>query len=84
MGTISIHGIDPETEQVLKQQAKKNNKSLSTFIKEIINKYISVNRARDKNKQRFEKYCGKWQEQEYKEFCSAVKDFEKINPEDWR
>lgn len=84
MGTISIHGIKPEIENMLKKQAKKHNQSLSSFIKEIIKKYIIVHKGRNKNRQRFEKYCGKWDENEYKEFCSVIGDFEKINPEDWK
>ena len=84
MGTISINGLEPEMEKVLKEQAKMNNKSLSSFLKDIIKKYITVNRGSNKNQHRFEKYCGKWTEKEYEEFCSATKDFEKINPEDWK
>ncbi len=84
MGTISIHGLEPEMEKALKEQAKKNNKSLSSFLKDVIKKYVTVNRGNNKNYYRFKKFCGKWTDEEYKGFCSAIKDFEKINPEDWK
>ena len=84
MGTISIHGLDPEMEKTLKEKAKKNNKSLSSFLKDLIKKYITINRGNDKNLFRFKKFYGKWTGEEYKGFCSAIEDFDKINPEDWK
>ena len=84
MSTISIHGLDPEVEKILKEQAKLNNKSLSRFLKDIIEKHLKPQKHGDKNQNRFAKFSKRWTDDDYREFCSAIADFERINPDDWK
>ena len=83
MGTISIHGLSPELEKVLKEKARENHQSVSSFIKEILENSLGKNKKRDKNRKYFEKFSGTWSDKEYNEFHTAIKDFEKIDPEEW-
>ena len=83
MGTISIHGLSPELENALKEKAKENHQSISSFIKDLIETALTKKAKVKKNQKHFKKYCGFWTESEYKEFTNVISDFEQIYPEDW-
>ncbi|MBN2440279.1 MAG: hypothetical protein JXJ04_03010 [Spirochaetales bacterium] len=82
MGTISIHGISPKMEKVLKDKAKEKHLSVSGFIKEILENSLLRKKKADKNKKYFKKFSNTWTETEYQEFNAATSDFEQIHPED--
>ena len=84
MGTISIHGLSPELENALKEKAKENHQSISSFIKELIEQTLNKKAKIYKNQKHFEKFNNIWTESEYREFNNAVSDLEQINPEDWK
>jgi len=77
MGTISIHGLSPEPEKALKEKAKENNQSISSFIKDLIERSIIKKAKRIKNRKHFEKFLNSWSKAEYEEFNKAISDFEK-------
>lgn len=84
MSTISIHNLDSDIEQKIKGLAKEKNQSMNKTIKEILREKFSSTNQRPNNRKRFEKFSGLWSEEEAKQFQEATKDFETINPEDWK
>ena len=78
MSSISIHNLDSDIERQVKQLAKNKQQSLNNTIKEIREKFekpVSV----INNRKRFEKFCGIWDEQEYKAFSTATEDFSRVD-----
>ncbi len=86
MTTLSVRGIDEQTTQLIKQEAKRRGISMNTLILELIRDGISS---------RFEvihlptfsdldHLAGTWTPEEAAEFIKTQQDFEKIDEELWR
>jgi hypothetical protein len=86
MKTISIHGIDGETEKAIKQRAKKEAKSVNKVVKELIAKSLGIdsrNSAKD-NRAEFADLCGVWTTEEAARFLADIDELNTVDPEDWR
>jgi len=83
MATISIHGLDQNVEQELKELAEQQNQSMDRTIKDILVRALGLTSRRGGNRARFERFCGRWSEQDYAEFVSATEDFSRIDEKDW-
>lgn len=84
MSTISIHNLDSEIERKIKRLANKKHQSVNKTIKEILTQNFAGAKVKAGNRSRFEKFCGRWSEDEYQAFSSATEDFSKIDPDDWK
>ncbi len=84
MSSISIHNLDLNIEQKVKQLAEKKHQSINKTVKDILEDKFKESATKTRNRKRFEKFCGIWSEQEYEEFSEATEDFNKINQEDWK
>ncbi len=84
MSSISIHNLDLDIEQKVRQLAEKKHQSINKTVKEILVSRFEEPAYKIGNRRRFEKFCGLWNEQEYDAFCEATEDFNKVNPEDWK
>lgn len=86
MKSISVHGIDGETEKALKERAKKRGQSVNKAVKEILAESLGLgDRPKDKdNRAVFADLCGVWTSDEADEFLATVADLETVDPKDWR
>ncbi len=86
MKSISIHGIDKETEKAIKERAKADGKSVNKIVKELIAKSLGMGaqgRGTDKREE-FVDLCGAWTGEEAAEFLERIEDLEAVDPKDWR
>ena len=83
MSSISIHNLDLKIEHKVKQLAKNKHQSINKTVKEILEEKFEKPVSKIGNRKRFEKFCGSWDEQEYKAFSIATEDFSRVNQEDW-
>jgi len=84
--TISIHGIDGETEKALKARAKSEAWSVNKVVKEIIAKSLGIGgrpSATD-NRAEFADLSGIWTEEEAARFLASIDDLEIVDPGDWK
>jgi hypothetical protein len=85
MKTITIRGIDPGLDQVIKFQAKQNNLSVNQWILQALKKVTGVGKEPI-----FKKYhdldhlAGGWSEEEARTFLKNTQIFEKIDEDVWR
>jgi len=85
MKTISIRGIDTETDRVIKSRAQQDNLSVNQWILQALKKVAGTGRE-----PRFKKYhdldhlAGTWSREETREFCKTMSMFEKIDGEIWK
>ena len=79
ISSINIHNLDSDIERQVKQLAKNKQQSLSKTIKEIIEEKFEKPASIVNSRKRFEKFCGIWDEQEYKAFSTATEDFSRVD-----
>jgi ferritin-like protein len=83
MKSISVHGIDEETEKRIMERAKSEAKSVNRVVKELLAKALGIGQEPPDNRSAFTDLCGVWTESEVAEFMESVADLETIDPADW-
>jgi len=84
MKSITIHGIDKETEKMIKKRAKSEGKSVNKTVKGLLAKALGIEKKKSDNREEFLDLFGIWTKDEEKCFFEAIKDLEQIHPEDWK
>ena len=84
MKSITIHGIDKETEKLIKKRAKSEGKSVNKVVKGLLAKALGIEKEKYDNREEFQDLFGLWTEDEEKRFFEAIRDLEQIHPEDWK
>jgi hypothetical protein len=83
MKSITIHGIDKETEKLIKKRAKSEGTSVNKIVKGLLAKALGIDKDKPDNREEFQDLSGIWTEKDEKSFFEAIKDLEHVNPEDW-
>ena len=84
MKSITIHGIDKETEKLIKKRARSEGTSVNKIVKRLLAKALGIDKDRHDNREEFLDLFGIWTEDDEKRFFEAIKDLEHIHPEDWK
>jgi len=84
MKTISVHGLDEETEKLLKKRAKSEGKSVNKVVKEIIRRALGIIPDKKDHRKDFAHFLGVWSKRDENAFTEAIEDLETANPEDWK
>lgn len=85
MKTITIRGIDPGLDRVIKFRAKQNNLSVNQWILQALKKITGMGKEPI-----FKKYhdldvlAGGWSREEVKSFQKKTQIFEKIDEDVWK
>jgi hypothetical protein len=83
MYTLTIDGIDDALESKINAQAEEFGLSRTETAKKILADALLSGKV-DERRKMFAPFCGIWTDQDAAEFKGAVKDFETVNPEDWK
>jgi hypothetical protein len=84
MSTITLR-LDPIIDTQIRSQAKTKGTSPSQVINQLLKQALKTVTTKRQLKYRdLAEFCGTWTEEEYQEFKQATKDFERIDPEDWK
>jgi hypothetical protein len=84
MKSITVHGVDEETEKLIKKQAKTEGTSVNKVVKSLLAKALGLDRDKMDNREEFMDLFGMWTKDDEKQFFEAIKDLEQIHPEDWQ
>jgi len=84
MKSITIHGIDKETEKLIKKRAKSEGTSINKVVKRLLAKALGTNKEKQDNREEFLDLFDAWTEDDEKNFFDAIKDLEHVHPEDWK
>lgn len=84
MKSITIHGIDKETEKLIEKRAKSEGKSVNKIVKGLLAKALGIDKEKFDNREEFLDLFGTWTEGDEKAFFEAIKDMEQIHPGDWK
>jgi len=83
MKSITVHGIDKETEKLINARAKSARTSVNKTVKELLGKALGMDKATNDHRDEFLDLFGVWTESDEKQFREAIKDLEVVHPEDW-
>ena len=83
MKSLSIHGIDPKLEQVIKERAEKEGRSVNKIVKDLIAKGLGLEEKPPDNRAMFVDLSGVWTEAQEREFLDSIADLETTDEEDW-
>jgi hypothetical protein len=85
MKSLTIHNIEEPLLAMLRERAKKDEKSINQTIKEMIEKSVGIKVSnQDSHRSEFEEFSGIWSKTDVQEFEKATKDLEKIDRDDWK
>lgn len=84
MKSITVHGIDKETEKLVKERAKSAGSSVNKVVKELLAKALGLDKGKNDHRDEFLDLFGVWTEADEKQFREAVRDLEIIHPGDWK
>jgi len=84
MKSITVHGIDKETEKLISQRAKSARTSVNKIVKELLAKALGLGKEKDDHRDEFLDLFDVWTEEDEKQFLEAAKDLESVEPGDWR
>ncbi len=84
MKSITIHGVDKETEKLLKERAKSSGLSVNRVVKEVLAKALGIGKDKQDHRDEFLDLFGTWTEKDEEEFMEAVRDLEIVHPGDWK
>jgi hypothetical protein len=84
MKSITIHGLDKETERLIKKRAKSEGTSVNKIVKGLLAKALGLDKDKPDNREEFLDLYGIWTGDDEKRFFEAIKDLEQVHPEDWK
>lgn len=85
MKSISIHGLDDQLNQKIIEQAKRKGLSLNKTVKSLLEEALGLNTDSTNDRHDdFIEFLGVWSDEDVREFELATKDFQQIDPEDWK
>ena len=84
MKSITVHGIDKETEKLIKDRANSAGTSVNKIVKELLAKALGLAKEKADHREEFSDLFGVWKAADEKNFLKAVKDLEAVHPEDWK
>lgn len=85
MKSITIHDLDKQLDMMIRKRARKDGKSLNKTIKNILEESLGIKKVSGMtNRDEFMDLFGVWNKKDADEFENSVKDFKKIDKEDWK
>jgi hypothetical protein len=84
MKSITVHGIDKETEKLIKERAKSAGTSVNKIVKELLAKALGLGKDKNDHRDEFLDLFGVWTEIDEEQFLETVKGLEVVHPEDWK
>lgn len=83
MSSITVHNLDKEMDQLIRELAAGKKQSLNKTIKFLLRD--ALNLSPNKKKSDFSNLCGVWSKEEMEEFDKRTEEmFERVHPEDWQ
>jgi hypothetical protein len=84
MKSITIHGIDKETEKLINERAKSAGTSVNKIVKELLARALGTSKDKNDHREEFLDLFGVWTEADKAEFQAVIKDLEAVHREDWK
>ena len=85
MSSLSIRGVDPQLAIVLKQQARKSQKSINQFVLEILRQHVGLMKEKHFTREYddLDNLFGRWSDEEFAYIQGKIDGERKIDWELW-
>ncbi len=84
MKSITVHGLDDKTYEMIRKRAKSEGRSVNKVVKELIARALGLEENRPDNTEDFANLCGVWTEEEAREFREVIGVMARVDPEEWQ
>ena len=84
MKSITVHGLDDKTYEMIRKRAKSEGRSVNKVVKELIARALGLEGDRTDNTEEFIDLCGIWTKEEAQEFKEVVGVMACVDPEEWQ
>ena len=84
MSSMTMHGIAPDLDRRLREEAATKGVSLNQTLQKLLAASVGLDKMPVDHSKDFLEFFGVWSEEEAAEFDAATADFERIDPEDWK
>lgn len=81
--SITIHGIDKETEKLINDRAKSAGTSVNRIVKDLLSKALGTGKDKKDHREEFLDLFGIWTEADERQFEESVRDLEAVRAGDW-
>ena len=85
MSSLSIRGVDPQLATVLKQQARKSQKSINQFVLEILRQHVGLMKEKHFTREYddLDNLFGRWSTEEFAHIQGKIDGERQIDGELW-
>jgi len=85
MKSMTIHGLDEELAEKIRQMAEADNTSVNKTIKKLLEQATGLRPKKEgRHAEEFEEFCGLWSDEELRQFKQAIADLKEIEADEWR
>lgn len=84
MSSMTMHGIAPDLDRRLREEAAAKGLSLNQTLQKLLSASVGIDKAQTDHSKDFIEFFGVWSEEEAAEFEAATADFDRIDPKDWK
>jgi hypothetical protein len=83
MSSMTMHGIDPDLDQRLRNEAAAWGLSLNQTLKKILSSAVGLDSVKTDHRQDYVEFCGIWSAQDEADFNRAISSCDQVDSEDW-
>ncbi|MBN2497785.1 MAG: hypothetical protein JXR96_24535 [Deltaproteobacteria bacterium] len=85
MKSMTIHGLDEELAEKIREKAAAEKTSINKTIKKLLEQALGLRpREEGRHAAEFAEFCGVWSDEDRDEFDRAIADLEEIDESEWR
>jgi len=83
MKSITIHGMDEELDERIRNEAGKEGQSLNKTIKRLLSESLGIGKQISDHRADFQDLFGSWTQADLETFSQATQEFRYVDPKDW-
>ena len=83
MSSMTMHGIAPDLDRRLREEAAEKGLSLNQTLKKLLASSVGLGSAAVDYRQDYAEFFGVWSKEDEAVFNAAVSSCNRIDPEDW-
>ncbi len=84
MSSITIHGLDQETDEKLRKLAQNDGTSINRTLKKLLRSALGVTPSPTDQRERFTDLCGAWSNKDLAEFKKTTTEFDQVDQKNWQ
>lgn len=81
--SFTIHGIDPELDERLRERAREERVSKNQLVKQLLARAVGMVDRSDRENE-YREFLGLWTDEQARRFDQAQADNRRVDPEDWK